>query len=143
MKVSHNFNVLFHLTRFWSTALKSFIIPWGILTPAVLNVAAFLGVPAGRCDVHADPNIDGADSKYSFASAFTNLLACNAKSSGEVTEVEHYSFLMYFCNKYFCSTKSFEVVKELSPIIHLMLSGRDYTWYPFFLALLYKGMEVF
>lgn len=92
-----------------------------------------------RIEVHADLAFLGVDPPYTYASAFSNILAKNAKSSGPVTAGEHHAFLMYFFN----STKSFCIVKELSIFVHLLQIGQKYVWGNLFLALLYKSMDSF
>lgn len=121
-EVSQNFNILFPLMSFLLTTLNAFVFSWGILTPTLLDVVAILGLPVGGRDVHADPGFSDADPNYSFPRAFANLMAWNSKTSGDVTDAEHYAFLMYFFNKYFSSNKSFGLVKELSSFVHMLLS---------------------
>lgn len=138
IEISLNLNILFPLIGFWSTSLNTFVFPWGMLTPTLLDVAAILGLPAGGKEVHAGSNFSTKNLAYESDSAFIYLLNWNFKTSGDVTDAENKTFLMYFFNKYFYNNNSFQVVNNTHPFIHLLLSNQGYSWGSFTLSLLYK-----
>lgn len=49
-------NLRFPLMGFGSTSLNTFVFPWGMLGPTLLDVAPILGLLAGGKEVHAGPD---------------------------------------------------------------------------------------
>lgn len=47
-----NYDVLLPLLDFWSVEFNTFIFPWGLLTPTLLDVAAIIGIPISRKPIH-------------------------------------------------------------------------------------------
>lgn len=127
--LSHNFDVLLPLLGFWSSNFNTFIFPWGMITPTILDVAAITGLSAFGATVHPLKLLEKVNFHHIHARA-------------DVTDTGHTTFLMYFFCKYFYGTASAGVVQELQPFIALMTSGSVYAWALYFLVGLYKGIQV-
>lgn len=115
-KITHNIDIIFPIMGFWSTTLNFFVFPRGMLTPIVLDVMAITGLLASGKVLHVDPDFPDEGLEYTHDTSFQSLLSWNAKTFGDVTDVEHNAFFMYFFNKYFYITNSLRGYKRTSPL---------------------------
>lgn len=73
---------------------------------------------------------------------YSTFLKQNEKTSGDVTNEEEAALLMYFFRKFFFGTTFVGIVQELQPYVSKMMSGQAYSWGPFFLGGLYRGIFI-
>ncbi|XP_051140237.1 uncharacterized protein LOC127257814 [Andrographis paniculata] len=134
------------LLCFWSPSINAFVFPFGILAPTVLDVVVILGLPSKGIEPHLSPlyNSDRLPIPVAYDSNTTvsQFIASNMLS-GHVESLEHNAFLMFWFSKYFicCALKGF--VREVEPIVHVLMSGVEIVLASYFLGLLCHGVNEF
>ncbi|KAJ8534946.1 hypothetical protein K7X08_016674 [Anisodus acutangulus] len=94
-----NIGLVYAFLGYWSTTANTFVFPWGMMTPTLLDVTAILGLPILGAEAPVLGDIDVADlgikvSKTSFG--YGQFMAHNSRVSPlPVDDVEHHAFLLF------------------------------------------------
>ncbi|XP_057432277.1 uncharacterized protein LOC130725031 [Lotus japonicus] len=122
--ISYNPAMLLSSLFFWERSTNSFHVPFGMITPTLLDVAAITGLWVVGDDYHSSavPTKPIAISTDNIA--FSRFIKDHYVEEGEVSDAEHVAFLLYWLSAYVFCTKSLRIPAKLLPLANLLHEGR-------------------
>jgi len=126
---------------FWNSSTNSLHMKCGILTPTLLDVAAFTGVkPTGES---FDQNTHESSVTFVFdiATCSHYITDPHKPNDTEVSDTEHITFLTYWLAMYVFCTRSKQVAKGYKVLAHLLHKGKQVCLNKFLLGSLYECLN--
>ena len=93
-----NFGLLYDFLRFWSTVVNAFILPFGMMSPTLHDVATIVGLLVDRDEVLFFHNILDNDLGFQVnkkSNAYSTFFNTFNRGSDLVGEIEHRVFLFF------------------------------------------------
>ncbi|XP_057418556.1 uncharacterized protein LOC130712755 [Lotus japonicus] len=123
---------------FWERSTNCFHVPFGMITPTLLNVAAIASLWPMGDDNHstAVPTAPIVISTENVS--FSRFIEYHYVEEGEVSDAEHAAFLLYWLSAYVFCTKSLRIPAKLLPLANLLHEGRKIAMAKLVLGNLYQ-----
>lgn len=142
-----NPNLLVTAACFWSKTSNTFVLPYGMISPTILDVVHMTGLPSTGLDVNAlltpDPyeplfelDIKGASYKYWLVDRYV-------EKSMKPSLHEKISFYVFLICKFLMAIPGFKVTREYINLVVCLAQGKKLALAPFVLGTLYKDMYTF
>ncbi|KAM1405181.1 hypothetical protein EV1_000025 [Malus domestica] len=163
MEIAMDKELLMAALSFWCSATNTMIIPFGPITPIILDISAILGTsPSG---IPVDAAVFGCPSNLDLKALFdkqvvemlsqesqkpskeevqklhknffnynTLILHFVGRREESLWKGEHEAFLFYWYNKFICCTKSNKFLVENMSVVEALASGHSLALSPTILA---------
>ncbi|XP_057428984.1 uncharacterized protein LOC130722314 [Lotus japonicus] len=139
--ISYNPAMLLSALYFWERSTNCLHVPFGMITPTLLDVAAITGLwPIGD-DYHSAPAPVKPISIPTDNISFSRFIKDHYVESGEVSDAEHVAFLLYWLSAYVFCTKSLRIPAKLLPLANLLHEGRQLAMARLVLGNLYQMLN--
>ncbi|XP_057422973.1 uncharacterized protein LOC130716934 isoform X2 [Lotus japonicus] len=139
--ISYNPAMLLSALYFWERSTTCLHVPFGMITPSLLDVAAITGLwPIGD-DYHSAPATVKPISIPTDNISFSRFIKDHYVESGEVSDAEHVAFLLYWLSAYVFCTKSLRIPAKLLPLANLLHEGRQLAMARLVLGNLYQMLN--
>ncbi|XP_057448031.1 uncharacterized protein LOC130739675 [Lotus japonicus] len=126
---------------FWERSTNCLHVPFGMITPTLLDVAAITGLwPIGD-DYHSVPAAAKPISIPTDNISFGRFIKDHYVENDEVSDAEHVAFLLYWLSAYVFCTKSLRTPAKLLPLANLLHEGRQLAMARLVLGNLYQIMN--
>ncbi|XP_057457307.1 uncharacterized protein LOC130748161 isoform X2 [Lotus japonicus] len=122
--ITYNPAMLLSSLFFWERSTNSFHVPFGMLSPTLLDVAAITGLWVVGDDYHSSVAPTNPIAIPTDNIAFSKFIKDHYVENGEVSDAEHVAFLLYWLSAYVFCTKSLRIPAKLLPLANLLHEGR-------------------
>ncbi|XP_057443868.1 uncharacterized protein LOC130736024 [Lotus japonicus] len=136
--ISYNPAMLLSSLFFWERSTNSFHVPFGMITPTLLDVAAITGLWVVDDDYHSSTAPTKPIAISTDNIAFSRFIKDHYDEDGEVSDAEHVAFLLYWLSAYVFCTKSLRIPAKLLPLANLLHEGRKIAMARLVLGNLYQ-----
>ena len=123
--------MILDLLGFWATFVNSFIFPFSLMSPTLVDVMTITRLPINGEKLPTLFAISIEDLGIHFSksgASYSKFLTTNAKSRSVVSDGEYHAFLLYWLCKYFVCNNFVTMVSEYSYYVVAIASSKSLAW---------------
>ena len=126
LNFSPNINMFVALISFWNTAINACVLPFGIMSPSLFDVAVMLGLPIIGEDIPSlyEERFEDLGCPVSKEnSSYGKFMEEHRWDHGAVSVTKHNTFIFFWLYKFFLCSKSLSMVNEFSYYVSAIISS--------------------